>query len=158
MSGTVLRVEPIIQPEVRALCWRPYPGHPRGCPNIGRRETCPPTAPLFSDAFDLSQPVYAILTEFDLGAHVARMKEKHPNWSDAQLRCCLYWQSRARASQKAAVRAFLCDHPGYQVTTVPEAMGVNVTETLKAAGIQLEWPPVHLVRQVALAGVPRQDT
>jgi hypothetical protein len=32
-------------------------------------------------------------------------------------------------------------------------MGVNVTATLKDAGIELEWPPKKFVRQVALAGV-----
>ena len=157
-ASMVLRVEPVVQPAVRSLCKRPYPGHPHGCPNHGHRETCPPVAPVFSDVYDLSQPVYAIVTEFDLGAHVTRMKEKHPGWSDAQLRCCLYWQRRARMAQKAAVHEFLCDHPGCRVTTVPEAMGVNVTETLKAVGVELEWPPVRIARQVALACVPRQDT
>ena len=152
----ILRVTPVIQPSVRELCRRPYPGHPHGCPNHGHRQTCPPSAPLYHAIYDISKPVFAIVTEFDLAAHVAAMREKHPGWSDAQLRCCLYWQPRARMAQKAAVHEFLCDHPGYRVETVPEAMGVNVTVTMKAAGIELEWPPVHLARQVALGALPRK--
>jgi len=36
---------------------------------------------------------------------------------------------------------------------VPEAMGVNVTETMKRVGIELEWPPVNVAYQIALAGI-----
>ena len=36
----------------------------------------------------------------------------------------------------------------------PEGAGVNITETMKNAGIILEWPPVNYTYQVALAGIP----
>jgi predicted metal-binding protein len=41
----------------------------------------------------------------------------------------------------------------YKVTTCPEAMGVNITETMKDAGIILEWPPENVTYQIALAGI-----
>ena len=36
--------------------------------------------------------------------------------------------------------------------TCPEANGVNVTRTLKEYGIELEWPPKRIVRQIAIIG------
>jgi hypothetical protein len=110
------------------------------------------------DVYDLAQPVYAIVTEFDLASHVARMRSAHPGWSDAQCRCCLYWQPRARKALRAEIQAFAHEYPGYQVTMTPEAMGVNVTATLRSAGIILEWPPQRITRQVALAGKSKVNT
>ncbi len=45
-------------------------------------------------------------------------------------------------------------YPGYIPVFRPEAMGVNITETMKGSGVILEWPPRILVYKVALAGVP----
>lgn len=80
----------VIDPVVRALCCHPYPGHPRGCPNYNRKPGCPPGAPMFDDRMDLGRPVYAIINEFDLAAHMERMRQDHPDWSERQLTCCLY--------------------------------------------------------------------
>lgn len=49
---------------------------------------------------------------------------------------------------------FLREHPGYEVTTCPEATGLNVTSTLRGLGIEIEWPPTKWALQVALAGMP----
>ena len=74
--------------------------------------------------------------------------------SKRQLECCLYWQGTARKRLKERINEFifLADER-YVVNTVPEAMGVNVTETMKRVGIELEWPPVNLVYQIAMAGM-----
>ena len=40
------------------------------------------------------------------------------------------------------------------VITCPEACGVNVTSTVLTIGVKLEWPPIGIVRQVAIAGEP----
>jgi 3D (Asp-Asp-Asp) domain-containing protein len=52
----------------------------------------------------------------------------------------------------------LCNEFGrvYGMEVVVVAMGVNVTETLKNAGVILEWPPKQWACQVALAGVQRE--
>lgn len=153
----MIQVTPVIDYTVRGLCARPYPLHPKGCPNVGKSERCPPIAPFFDRVFDISSPVYAVVTEFDLAAHVTRMQMKHPTWSDRQLRCVLYWQAGARKRLTNAVIAALKRYPGwykYQATLCPEGMGVNVTETLAGVGIILEWPPEHIARQVALLGKP----
>ena len=83
-------VEPELRPEVRALCRRPYYGHPKGCPNWAKRPTCPPQAPLLPDVLELSQPVYCVWNAFDLAGHVSPLRERHPDWSERQLRCVLY--------------------------------------------------------------------
>jgi hypothetical protein len=95
--------------------------------------------------------VYAIYNRFDFGTHVASMRERHRDWSEAQVRCCLYWQGRARQQLRAEIDRFAVEHPGYVVETTPEAMCVDVTATMAAVGIHLEWPPQGYTYQVALA-------
>jgi len=157
----------VVRPSVRGLCVRPYEGHPRGCPNYGKRATCPPDAPLLSTAFDLSAPAFLIWNVFPFGAHVAAMRAKHPEWSPRQLGCCLYWQGTARKQLRAEIARFRLDSTrydgvsigGYAVTTCPEAMGLDVTATCENVGVHLEWPPETSAVQVAFAGRanPRQE-
>jgi len=84
------------------------------------------------------------------------MRATHPDWSKRQLRCVLYWQGTARAELKRRIEAALHAMPGTRAETSPEAMGVNVTATLAAEGIKLEWPPVRIARQVALIAYPKK--
>ena len=67
-------VEPVINHAVRDMCKMPYAGHPAGCPNFGRKRTCPPQAPLFEDIFDLTQPVYVIIYSFDMAIHRSKLR------------------------------------------------------------------------------------
>ena len=153
-SMLLIRVDPEIDYRVRGLCARPYPLHPKGCPNVGKCDRCPPAAPFFNEAFDLRRQVYAVVNEFNLGQHVARMAVRNPAWSARQLACVLYWQGTARKQLNAKIQAALGHLPGYAATWCPEGMGVNITNTLAAAGVELEWPPKEIVRQVALLAVP----
>jgi len=84
------------------------------------------------------------------------MKLRHPQWSERQLRCCLYWQTGPRKKLAAKVTAFLVEHEDYVADFCPEAEGVNVTQTLRLSGINLEWPPRKIARQVAFVGVPKE--
>lgn len=156
MKVWISQVTPVIDYSVRGICVRKYEGHPRGCPNFDCKKGCPPSAPKFDVYFDMAKPIYAIVTTFDLGGHRERMKLAHPHWSERQLVNCLYWQSGARAALKREVKIWLKEHPLYEANFCPEALGVNITETLLRIGLTLEWPPRHWARQVALAGVPIQ--
>lgn len=149
----VLLPKIVLEPKTRGMCRLPYPNHPKGCPAFGKKVSCPPTCPSFAETIDISLPMYAIINEFDLGAHVERLRAKCPTWTLRQLQCCLYWQPKARKELKAEIRRFLALHPDLIVDECPEAGGVNVTETLLNAGVKLEWPPMSIVRQVAFAGV-----
>jgi len=147
-------VKPVLDTGVRSLCIQAYPNHPKGCPNYGQKLTCPPNAPIFDRIINIHCPVYAIYNVFDLEAHRERMRKLHPEWSPRQLDCCLYWQPSARKQLNMEIYSFLLCHTGWRITTCPEAEGVNVTDTMKRAGVFLEWPPVHTTYQIALAGVP----
>ncbi|WP_321471092.1 hypothetical protein [uncultured Paludibaculum sp.] len=143
----------VIDRKMQGMCRLPYPNHARGCPNFGLKVGCPPNVPLFPEVYDMTKPVYAIVNRFDFGAHVAKMRAAHPDWTDRQLTCCLYWQGTARKALKRAIADFERLFPDHTVDTCPEAKGVNVTATLQAVGINLEWPPQAVACQVALAGV-----
>lgn len=156
MKG-IIEVKPVIIRPVHSLCLRPYLNHKNGCPNYGKKKGCPPGVPMFDSFYDLSKPIYAIYNKFYFKLHVDRMRERHPTWSQRQMECCLYWQGTARKKLKERINEFkfLADER-YIVNTVPEAMGVNVTETMKRMGIELEWPPVYMAYQIAMAGIERR--
>jgi hypothetical protein len=92
---------------------------------------------------------------YNLRKHVLEMKLKHPDWSPRQLKNLLYWQPAARKQLLAMIRDFLREYRGFHVTACPEALGLNVTLTLKQAGFNLEWPPENTACQVAIAGYRR---
>lgn len=153
----LVQVFPVIDSRVRGLCVKEYEGHKKGCPNFNdpkHSHRCPPGAPFFDKYFDMAKPVYAVVNEFDLAAHIARMAARNPAWTDRQLRCVLYWQPAARKQLRVKVDAALATLPGYEATWCPEGMGVNVTATLEAAGVVLEWPPQRIARQVAFLATP----
>jgi hypothetical protein len=81
------------------------------------------------------------------------MRTKHPDWSEAQLRCVLYWQGTARKKLRLEIAAFLIGHSGFSVETTPEALGCNVFVTMAAVGVPLPWPITDTVYHVALAGI-----
>ena len=147
-------ITPVISRQMRALCVKPYAGHAKGCPKFGKCDSCPPAIRFFEKYFDLGQPLYAVWNVFPFGEHVERMRAKHPAWSPRQLACVYYWQNGARRQLEREIEEFLLTHPGLVVTRCPEARGQNVTETLAAAGVQLEWPPTNFALQVAVAGTP----
>lgn len=156
----ILEATPIIG-KVRGLCRNPYPNHPRGCPNWNKRDNCPPRSPLIGDIIDLRRSVVFAINRFDFAGHVLKMKDRHPNWSQRQLANCLYWQGTARKQLRGIVKAYmdetkpwLLGHPPHHVLYCPEATGVDVTATLAAVGVHLEWPPVTVTYQVALIGHP----
>lgn len=137
------------------LCRSPYAGHPKGCPNFNTRGCCPPVVRRMDEIADLRHRAVAVVNDFDLAAHVAKMKAKHPKWTDRQARCCLYWQGTARNQLFRKCGEALQRWPRRMVVPTPEAHGVNVTATLRQIGIELEWPPVRIVRQVAFLVVPK---
>jgi predicted metal-binding protein len=153
----IVQVLPVVDHAVRNLCQRPYHGHESkkkpGCPNYGKKTGCPPGAKLFDDVYDLEKPVYAVYNAFMIGEHVDRMRHLHSDWSENQLYCCLYWQTKARKQLLKMIIEFQRQHPGYTISVCPEAMGVNITATMRNVGVKLEWPPRVVAYQVALAGI-----
>jgi hypothetical protein len=89
----------------------------------------------------------AIIETFDLKAHAEKMKAKHPHWSERQCRNPLYWQGgvRKRLREKAEKLN------GDIILDIPEACGVEVFETMKLVGINLERKP-DIVKKVMFVG------
>lgn len=154
-----IKVEPVIDHSMRGMCIKSYPNHPKGCPNYGKKKICPPKYPTLDKLILLTikQPIYAIYNKFDFKEHCDRMRKRHPMWSKRQVECCLYWQGRARKFLKENIKKFIKKHPHYDIVQCPEAAGVNLTATMKNAGIKLEWPPVNYTYQIVLAGIPKGD-
>lgn len=159
-----IRVSPVYEPRAHgALCVQQYPGHPRGCPNFGKKAGCPPAAPRLADFFDLSGPCYCIYNVFDLAGHVERMRAAHPTWSWRQLVNCLYWQRGARAQLEREIEIFIGEDLEsfaaslWYIERCPEAMGLNVTQTLRNVGVEIEWPPERFALQVAFAAPRNTD-
>jgi hypothetical protein len=54
------------------------------------------------------------------------------------------------AEEKVCVPSIILTE-GWEVTSCPEAMGINVSDTMKWIGVVLQWPPREVAIQVALA-------
>lgn len=157
---TIHYVKPVLRGSVRELCRKPYYNHPKGCPNFDKRDICPPNALFFDKVFDLNKQVLAVCIHFNLAMHVEKMKAKHPNWSQRQCECCLYWQGGVKKKLRQEVayniqRTPLFNGSDLISTDCPEAMGVDVTATMARVGIILEWPPKKIVRKIAFIGTKR---
>ena len=152
------RIEPVLIDGLPGdLCQRGYSGHSKGCPNYGKRPVCPPRAVLLTPEVVIGKEWYAVYNIFDFGAHVRKMRDLHPTWSQRQLECCLYWQGSARKFLKQEVVKFLHNvtPPLPIVNWVPEARGIDVTETMRRYGIILEWPPTAVAYQIAIVGLSK---
>ena len=138
---------------VRDLCTEPYYNHPKGCPNYNKKVGCPPHTPVIENLlFFVWSNTFIIWNIFDFAGHCRKMKRNHPDWTQRQIECCLYWQSTARKQLENEIEKFSFEHPFESIIRNPEAIGVNVTATMSKIGEILEWPPKRIAYQVAIAG------
>jgi hypothetical protein len=141
-----------IEKRAREWCKLPYPGHPNGCPNYGVASDCPPKVCFVNDFMNLLMEHFFIVETFDLSAHAKTMAAVHPEWSEKQCKCCLYWQNGVRKRLRQQCGEFIKQHPGYVFTLIPEAMGVNVFRTAHRHGLMIRKNPT-VVHKVALVGM-----
>lgn len=150
----IIKVNPVIlnSSHVRSLCTRAYKNHKYGCPNFHKKQMCPPFRKMFNEVYDLEKEVYAIYNIFPFVDHVRKMKSLHPEWSQRQAECCLYWQGKARKQLRIKIIDFVKSFDNkFNIIMTPEAMGVNLTATMNNVGRYLEWPPKISTFQIALA-------
>jgi hypothetical protein len=131
-------------------CCYPYEGHKKGCPNFPK---CIQNRPKNFSYFGYKW--FAVVEEFDLKTHAEKMKSKHPDWSERQCRCLLYWQGgvRKRLREKAEIVAKSAE--GSIILDIPEAYGINVFETMAIVGVVIDRKP-NIVRKVMLIGKPNR--
>jgi predicted metal-binding protein len=142
--------EAVINKNSRHWCKLPYPDHKYGCPNFGKKEECPPKSPLFEKV--VKPPFKLVAIKFDLNAHVKKMKERHPDWSDRKLRCLLYWQRKADKKLKEACESITSNDRNSIILYRPESNGINVFETCRRIGLTLEKNPQKIVWRIAIIG------
>lgn len=136
---------------IKNLCRCSYQDHPRGCPNYGKKEDCPPQAKFFPDVYN--EDVYVAAIVFDFKRYVGAKMEEHPDWTEKALRNPRHWQGHLRSELKKFTREKLRSKKcGDSIIFNPEAMGVNVTRTCASVGIALEWPPRKKACHIFLIG------
>ena len=104
---------------------------------------------------DINRPTWLVVEPFDLSSHITRMLAKHPNWSDRQARCVLYWQNGVNKRLAKACQEFVCGKD-LVYTICPEAMGVDVIHTAGNAGLPIRPLPVDWVFKIGLVGSPAE--
>lgn len=143
----------IVSEKTGEWCKIPYPNHPKGCPKYGNDKACPPHAPKLDEFFDLSKPLYFVHSEFNLKAHVERMKQKYKLWSDRQCRCVLYWQGTSRKQLRERAEEAAWSLGTNAITACPEGMGVNVYATARVSGLCLQRiRGLKICRHIAMIG------
>jgi len=135
----------------RNYCKIPYQNHKNGCPNFNKHIECPPNSKLVEQVFDFNKDLFFIIEEFDLKSHVNYMRQKHPEWTNAQLKNLLYWQSGVRKRLKNKVKSFI-NNKDMIYTLLPESMGIMVINTAIKLNIPIEKDPVNKIYKIALVG------
>lgn len=131
-------------------CTRPYVNHPKGCPNFGIREDCPPKLPYFLDVYEPNVRVASL--RFNFEKYLEWNKGKHPNWTERALRNPRHFQRHLDANLEREIEKFNTD--GFIPVYTAEAMSVNIHLTCLRAGIRLEWPPAKLMYRIAILAQP----
>ena len=142
----------VLDKRARSWCRLPYASHKHGCPKFGKCALCPPKVCLFKDFIDTTKPMWLYYIEFDLAAHMAAKKQKHPKWTERQCRNLLYWQPTVNKELRMLVENACPENLAR--TFCPEAMGVNVIKTARNAGLNVSYRPRTLVYKIAIAGYP----
>ena len=151
MQEVVKQLPLIVWFETSEWCKLPYPRHPHGCPNFGKREDCPPKANKFWSL--IKAPYFLVGIRFNLGEHIEQMRKKHPNWSEAQLKCLLYWQNKVNKRLRELSLKLISLIPNSAILFKPEANGIDVFKTAENVGIFLERNPRFFVWKIAIIGV-----
>ena len=141
----------------RCMCLKPYPGHPDGCPNYGK-PGCPPNTPMYDQVFDMDEPIYAIVTNYDLEEYFNQRRKNRPDLPEGQIRNSRCWQPRTKKENDYAVRDFLnkLNRKDYVATRLLESMGVDVIGTMKEIGLEIKFPVIDHVYRVSFAAKARE--
>ena len=83
------------------------------------------------------------------------MKEKHPNWSDRQARCVLYWQGRLDKKLREASEKVASNVSNSYIVYKPEAYGIHLFKTCENIGLVLERNPQKLLWKMTIVGTKR---
>jgi len=74
-----------------------------------------------------------------LNEYFLQRKKIHPDWTNRALINPRHWQNHLRASMNNEWENLKEEYPNYEMIRNPEGQGVNVEETLKLVGIEMDW-------------------
>lgn len=148
--------------EIEDLCYRSYPRHPKGCPNIDKCEWL--NIPTFGTILEYGRYThfYLIYAKFDFKQYKKLREKEHPNWTENQIKCVLYWQkSVIRLLKNYLNNLNLKDSyvlgcgSGFDVLHQKrvgsmENSCINVFSTMKLNGIKMEVKPENVIYLVCL--------
>ena len=155
-------------PKTQKWCILPYYGHKKGCPNYNKNPLCPPNAPFLEKLIEIYNHFYLIYARFSLLKYKKIMLNKHPNWSERQATCILYWQNSVKKYLKEYIKQIYKNNhknsfylfssgSGYKTKEFTqekiysmEAIGINVFKTLNESKIDFEIKPKNYVLLVNL--------
>ena len=153
----------IYYPEIEDLCYRPYPNHPKGCPNIDKCERL--NIPNFEIIIEYGEYkfFYLIYAKFDFKQYKELRKEEHSNWSENQVKCVLYWQNSVKKLLSEFINMLTLTKQDYilgcgyglkikfrKYVGSMENSCINVFSTCKLNGIKLEIRPKNIIYLVCL--------
>ncbi len=155
-------------PEIKDLCYRSYPNHSKGCPNIDKCYHL--NIPNFEILLEYGKfnHFYLVYAKFDFKKYKELRKSEHPNWTENQVKCVLYWQNSVKKqlidyinvinfiNKKAYILG--CGSgmkfkklPNYQKRVASmEHVCINVFSTMKLNGIKLEIIPKKIIYLICL--------
>lgn len=136
----------IINKNTLKWCHLPYPNHPLGCMNI---LLCMDSKPIWEIA---DAPFIFVGAKCDFKSYIKEMKELHPNWSERQLKNCLYWQRNIDNRLLIETRKIMWDKKLFFLTQRPEAHRIDVLSTMKNLGYDIERNPENIVWKINLIG------
>jgi len=149
----------IRNPAIQELCNCNYYDK-NGCPNYNKDyfkpyvkgfeyiSPCPPHAHMIDQIAEC--PWTLVCAVCDFKQYLDDMKEKHKNWSDRQLRNVLYWQGSVKARLRKKTEEAISEDTTKIYFDRPEAHGVNVFQTMKYLGYELEFRPKKTLYMINL--------
>jgi len=101
----------------------------------------------FDEVFDRSAPAWVVWEEFDLAAHAAMMKERHPTWGLKQCRNARLWQSSVKKRRNQRTEKIFRERCLWgKYAGVTEGFCINAYATLRNAGMELN--PIKNIQQL----------
>lgn len=150
------KILPIIyNQKITDLCKKPYYGHSKGCPNYGKRDICPPKMKLVNEILDMNKNIYTIGIKFDLSNHFFKMRKNHPEWTERQVKNCLYYQKGMKNDLYKYVKNVI-EINDKLIIYKPEACGINLIKMLKKENIFIKFPIDDSVWFFVIVGYPKR--
>lgn len=104
----------VITDKTRLWCQLPYPDHPKGCPNFGKKD-CSPNVPIMWDLPTKYDKYELRVLEFNLEEYAIQRRAQYEKEgkvkSEKQLRCSRYWQGTLKLAKERGFKISISMEP-----------------------------------------------